>query len=139
MNHEIVGPEMKVMTGQLRLPKGEALARHVSQYQTRSMGMGSMWSEAEIKRSTEEITTAKKVGHNLKALEFTDRDFAARQIISKNLEDLGIPNALADNWIARDQILSFRKLKKEAQAKDINISIPFLENRDLKTLESEME
>lgn len=32
MNHEIVGPEMTITTGQLRLPKAEAIARHIAQY-----------------------------------------------------------------------------------------------------------
>lgn len=139
MRHEIVGPEMTVITGQLRLPKREAIARHIAQYETRSMGMSSQAREEEVKRDSEDRIRATKVKVQLEALEFTGRDFESRKLLEKNLESLGIPNALAHNWIERDQTIRFRKLKNEAKSKDIMISIPFLENRDLKSLESEMD
>jgi hypothetical protein len=39
MRHEIVGPEMAITTGQLRLPREEAITRHIAQYGT--------WSDLE--------------------------------------------------------------------------------------------
>ncbi|MCX6792176.1 MAG: hypothetical protein NT149_04020 [Candidatus Gottesmanbacteria bacterium] len=139
MNHEIVGPEMKITTGQLRLPKREAIARHIAQYETRSMGIHSFDRSEISRKESEEMIKATKVKIHLEALNLVDRDFNARQTIEKELEQLGIPKALSDNWVERDQILRFQKLKAEAETHDILISIPLLERDHLKTLETEME
>jgi hypothetical protein len=139
MNHEIVGPEMTVTTGQLRIPKREAIARHIAQYETRSMGISSFDRTEMSRTDTEERMKATRVKMHLEALNLVDRDISTRQIIEKELERLGVPNALAVNWVERDQIFRFQKLKAEAKAHDITISIPVLERDNLKTLEIEME
>lgn len=67
MNHEIVGPEMTITTGQLRLPKAEAIARHIAQYGT--------WSdlEREARRLTIQPIVA-KLGIEESEVPFHDRD-----------------------------------------------------------------
>jgi hypothetical protein len=67
MHHEIVGPEMTVTTGQLRLPKAEAIARHIAQYGTRS----------DFEREARRITIAEIVrdlGISENDVPFHDRD-----------------------------------------------------------------
>jgi hypothetical protein len=138
MHHEIVGPEMTVTTGQLRLPKEAAIARHVAQYETRSMGVDPVWREQESRLDTENRKKAARIKINLEALSLADRDLG-RHAIEAQLEALGIPSALAGNWVERNQIVRFKKLKKEAQVQDISISILSLENRDIDKLKNEME
>lgn len=139
MNHEIVGPEMTVVTGQFRLPKEAAIARHIAQYETRSMGISSFDRSEISRKESEEMIKATKIKIHLEALRLVDRDFTARRTIEKELEQLGIPKALADNWVERDQILHFQKLKTEAETHNVLISIPLLEGDRLKTWETEME
>jgi len=67
MNHEIVGPEMTITTGQLRLPKAEAIARHIAQYGTRSD------LEREARRLTIQPIVA-KLGIEESEVPFHDRD-----------------------------------------------------------------
>lgn len=140
MNHEIVGPEISVTNGQLRLSKQEAIARHVAQYETLSiMGMRSVWEqESRLKVEDRKKSTLIKV--NLKALSLVNReDFKGKRAIETQLEELGIPNALAENWVERNRIVLFQKLKKEAHMQDISISILSLENRDTDKLKNELE
>lgn len=66
MHHEIVGPEMNVITGQIRLPEAEAIARHVAQYTSFPGGehVHELRKEAEALRAVREKRVM-NIGHEL--------------------------------------------------------------------------
>lgn len=138
MNHEIVGPEENQITGQIRIPKTEAISRHIAQYST-----PSMWREPTPqvidKREFDEELKAKQIEIQLKVFELARGDFAARKLIEKSLNTLGIPQALAENWEQRHQVNQLNKLQRAEHNGDLTITIPSIEQTDVNRLEIEME
>jgi hypothetical protein len=137
MNHEIVGPEMTVQTGFVRLPKMVAIEKHIAQYSTPSMS--SSGPRMESKQDKEDITKANQILFRLEALELTDSNFFDERELRKELTTLGIPDAMTNNWLDRRKVARLHELQKRARQGDCAISIPSLENKDVKTLELEMK
>lgn len=137
MNHEIVGPEITVNTGQLRLPKGEAITRHIAQYST-----PSMFRVEEPKTKSEmndvENLKAEQTKIQLEALELVHTRFSDDRMVRKDLAKLGIPDAISDNWVERHEVSRLQQLQERAKQHNCHVSIPSIENMNLDKLELEM-
>jgi hypothetical protein len=150
MKNELIAPEMTMTTGQLRIPQNEAIRRHFAQYSSCPGGDNilriasndnEIWQSrrlAESERNKVENLKAEQVKIQLEALELRHTRIGNDRMIRKDLNNLGIPDAIADNWVARHELLRLRDLEERAKQHNVNISMRSIEDSELNELMVEM-
>lgn len=120
MNHEIVGPEMTVVTGQLRLPKREAIALHIAQYSTKA---GEQAAAREAKQ--DEINRLNKANRRDSLPDSLDK---IEQGIVNNLILVGnvemAQEVILHKWKVRDQHPELFEVMTEMDKQDLGSEDP---------------
>lgn len=150
MHHEIVGPEQNLpgrnirdnsLSGKLHIPKDLAIARHVAQYSTNfgsaTSGPSERFEKSEHEKA-EEIK-AEKIEGLLEAFVLTKGDFQSRLSVKKMLENVGIPEALAENWQKRQELANLMKIKRQLNKSGLTLSVSSMEGMDADRLTIEMD